>query len=239
MSQILPLLHQSSVTPLFYFCHQLHMWNYKQAFKATPSSNLCTLIHIVNPNMPITMMNLHSIHIHKTLFIPTIFHHLRIMATSQLIPHDRTIYVTADQIDYPLTIPSKSHQDIWHDIQLFLNPHNRLPYYLYTHKIDEDTIHHLMITTTLPCKTQISRESQCRLMMRTESHAPDRITTLTFPTTSVTHQLFIMTLVDHLLLSVPNTNTRQSWKIVRENVIHEHTMQLILVTATLKIYHKV
>ena len=76
-------------------------------------------------------------------------------------------------------------------------------------------------------------------MMRTDSRAPDRITTVTFPVTSLTHQLSIMTLVAHLLLSVPTINVRQSWNIVRDSETHEHTMQLILATVTLKRYHKV
>ena len=107
------------------------------------------------------------------------------------------------------------------------------------HRINENTIRRLMITTTLHCKISLSGRPHRRLMMSTESHAPDRVTTLTFPATSVTHQLSIMTLVAHLLLSVPNINARQSWNVVRNSETHEHTMQLILVTVTLKRYHKV
>ena len=75
--------------------------------------------------------------------------------------------------------------------------------------------------------------------MRTESHAPDRITTLTFPATSVTNQLFIMTLVAHLLLSVPNINAPQSWNVARDSETYEHTIQLMLATVILKRHHKV
>ena len=84
----------------------------QKVFTVNLSSNLCTMIHIAHPNMPITMKDLHSLHSHKTISISTIFHHLRITAISTLISHDRTMYVTADQIAYPLTSPSASHQDI-------------------------------------------------------------------------------------------------------------------------------
>ena len=132
-----------------------------------------------------------------------------------------------------------SYQNIRHNIQLFLNPHNRLPYLLYTHTVDENTIRRRVFTITLPCQTYLSGRSQRQLIMRTESHTPNRITTLTFPATSVTHQLSIMTLLAHLLLHVPNITARQSLNIVRDSATHYHTMQLILATVTLKRYHKV
>ena len=52
-----------------------------------PSSPICTRIHIAHPVLPLTLKNLHSLHNHRTLTIPTIFHHLRISATSPLIPY--------------------------------------------------------------------------------------------------------------------------------------------------------
>ena len=84
----------------------------QKVFTVNLSSNLCTMIHIAHPDIPITMKDLHSLHSHKIIFNSTIFHHLRITAISTLISHDRTMYVTADQIAYPLTSPSASHQDI-------------------------------------------------------------------------------------------------------------------------------
>ena len=76
-------------------------------------------------------------------------------------------------------------------------------------------------------------------MLRTESDAPDRLTTLTFPASTSQHQLSIITLVTHMLLSVPILNTQQSWNMVRDNEAHEQTLQLIIATITLRSYHKI
>ena len=75
-------------------------------------------------------------------------------------------------------------------------------------------------------------------MMRTNVHAPDRITILTFQADSPQHQLSIMTLVTHLLLSVSSITAQQSWNIVRDGETHQRTLQLVLATITLKRYHK-
>ena len=76
-------------------------------------------------------------------------------------------------------------------------------------------------------------------MMRTESHAPDRTTTLTFPAASIQYQLSIMTLVTHMLLTVPTITARQSWNVVRDHKTHQHTLQLILATIILRSYHDI
>ena len=76
-------------------------------------------------------------------------------------------------------------------------------------------------------------------MMRTVTHEPDRITTLTFPAESKQHQLTILTLATHLLFSVPTLHTRASWDIIRHPSSHKHTLHLILATVTLKHYHKI
>ena len=48
-----------------------------------------------------------------------------------------------------------------------------------------------------------------------------------------------MTLVTHMLLSVPIITARQSWNIVRESETHQHTLQLILATIILRSYHNI
>ena len=83
------------------------------------------------------------------------------------------------------------------------------PYLLHTHRLTDQTTRRLDLTTTLPSKASVPGRPHRRPMMRTESHAPDRIITLTFPTASIQHQLSIMTLVTHMLLSVPIITERQ------------------------------
>ena len=172
------------------------------------------------------MKNLHSFHSYKTLSIPTIFHHLRITATSPLIPRDKTMHVTVDQLAYSLTAPSASHQDIWNNIRLFLNPHNRLPYLLHTHGINEDTIRRLVITTTLPCKTSLSRDHSAVWWCAQSPTLPTALQHLHFPRrplqTSYSLWLLLLissslclisTLHNHgtLLATARHTNTRYSW----------------------------
>ena len=185
------------------------------------------------------MKNLHSLHNRTHLTILHIFHHLCITAASPLIPCDRTVKVTINQTTYPLTPTRATTTTTPHHIHLFLNPHNRHPYVIHTHRITDQTTRRLELTTTLPSKTSVPGRAQRRPMLRTESHAPDRITTLTFPASTSQHQLSIMTLVTHMLLSVPILNTRQSWNIVRDNEAHEQTLQLIIATITLRSYHKI
>ena len=120
-------------------------------------------------------------------------------------------------------------------ITLFLNPHNRHPYLLHTHRLTNQTTRRLELTTVLPSKASVPGGPHRRPMIRIESHTPDCITTLTFPTTSTQHQLSIMTLVTHILLSVPIITVIQSWNIETQ----QHTLQLILATITLRSYHKV
>ena len=110
---------------------------------------------------------------------------------------------------------------------------------LHTHRLADQPARRLELTTTLPSKTSVPGRPQRRPMMRTESHAPDRITTLTFPAAFIQHQLSITALVTHMLISVPIITARQSWNIVRDNDTHQHTCQLILATITLQSYHKV
>ena len=156
------------------------------------------------------MKHLHSLHNRTPVTILHLFHHLCITAASPLIPHDRTVYVTVNQITYPLTPTRAAHTATPHHLHLFLNPHNRHPYLLHTHRLTDQTTRRLELTTSLHSKASVPGRPQRRPMMRTESHAPDHITTLTFPTTSTQHQLSIMTLVTHMLLFVPIITARQS-----------------------------
>ena len=75
-------------------------------------------------------------------------------------------------------------------------------------------------------------------MMRTTSHTPLLGETITFLANSVQHQMTIMTLVTHMLLSTPTLNTRLvSWGPVRHPTAHHQTLGIILATLALKRYH--
>ena len=211
----------------------------QQVLASNTSSNLCTTVHISHPVLPLTMKNLHSLHDRTPLTILHQFHHLHITSALPLIPRDRTMHVTANQITYPLTPPRASHTATPHHLQLFINPYNCHPYLIHTHRLTEQTTRPLELTTTLPSTASIPGRPQRRPMMRTQSHAPNRITTLTFPTASTQHQLSIMTLVTHMLLYDPIITARQSWNIVRDKETHQHTLQLILTTTNFQSYHKV
>ena len=77
-------------------------------------------------------------------------------------------------------------------------------------------------------------------MMHTTTHAPDLVTTLTFPAYSLQHKQSILTLDTPLLLAVPCLKqTRHIWNITRQRGPHLNTLQLIMATITLKRYYKV
>ena len=160
------------------------------------------------------------------------------MTSSDLIPRNMTVHITVNHITHPLIPPRTTHMDIPRHIHLFLDPRKRSPYLFPTHKLTDQTTHRLELTTNLFSTVSMPERSQRSPMMRTESHAPNGITTLTFPVESPQHQLSIMTLVTHLLLLVPSMTAQQSWNIVRDGDTHQHTLQLILVTITLRRYHK-
>ena len=170
----------------------------QQVLANIPSSNLCTTVHISYPDLPLTMKNLHSLHDRTPLTILHTFHHICITAASPLLPCDMTVYVTVNQITYPLTPTRAANTATPNHLHLFINPHNRHPYLLHKHRITDQTTRRLELTTSLPSNASVSRRPQRRPMIRTESHAPDRITTLTFPVATTQHQLSIMTLVTHM-----------------------------------------
>ena len=77
-------------------------------------------------------------------------------------------------------------------------------------------------------------------MMRTTSHTPTLGETITFPADSVQHQMTILKLVTHMLLSTPTLNTRLVfWGPVRHPHSHQQTLGIILATLALKRYHPI
>ena len=132
--------HQDSTSPVLRTTINLLLSSHtqqavQQVLAANPSSPLSTTVHIFHPTIPLTMNNLYSLHDRKPLTILHMFRHLCITAASPLIPSDRTVYVTVYQITHPLTPTRAAQVDTPHRLHLFLNPHNRHPYLLHTHKL--------------------------------------------------------------------------------------------------------
>ena len=169
-----------------------------------------------------------------------IFHHLRITATSPLIPRDRSLSITIDNVVHILTPAPLNGATPPHRFHLFLNPHKRMPYLRHTHDVNEHRRYRLEITTSLPEIQPRSSHLRRRPMMRTTAYTSDLVTTFTFPAVSNQYQLTIMTLATHLLLSNPCLKqTEHVWNAVRTQDSHQHTLQLILATITLERCHKV
>ena len=165
-------------------------------------------------------------------------HHLRITALSTFIPCDTSLHVTIDNTVHVLTPPLPSIVDPPYRLHFFLNPRDRLPYLRHIHDVNAQIRYCLDIITSLPATG--SNNSWCRPMMLTRAHVPDLVATLTFPVDSVQHQLSIMTVATHLLLSVPYLKqTYHMCSTVRYVESHHHTLQLILKTVTLQRYYKV
>ena len=172
----------------------------------TPTSRYYTTLKISQPAVPITMKCLHKLQglIHsgqdQNSFSRTLFHHLHITALSPLVPRDRSLHITINNILYALTPVGTTHIATPHRLHLLLNPHTHLPYLQHIHEVDEKNTYRLVIITSLPSKRSRSRRHP---MMRTITYSPDPVTKLTFPADSTQHQLSIMTLATHLLLSIP------------------------------------
>ena len=215
----------------------------QQILIATPASRLCTTTHISHPTLPLSMTQLHKLNsdIHsiqdQSLSLRILYHHLSITAISIITPSDRTLKITIDNTTHTLTPPRKTNVAAPNHLHLYLNPHNRLPYLQHTCPGPNSKPHCLIVTTSLPSRCPGSSSTRRRPMMRTTSHAPDLITTLTFPADSVQHQQSILTLVTHMILTIPVITPRQSWNIIRDKDSHRHTLQLILATVTLKRHH--
>ena len=77
-------------------------------------------------------------------------------------------------------------------------------------------------------------------MMRTTAHTHTLGETISFPAKSVQHQMTILTLVTHMLLSAPNLDTTKlSLKAVRQPTTHQQTLGIIMATLALKRYHPI
>ena len=198
----------------------------RQALIVTLDSNNCTNVHISHPTMFLLTKHLHKIKgiirsgMDHTLLHYTFFHHLQIMAMSPLIPRDRSLHITLDNITHARTPPGAASNATPHILHLFLNPHNRFHYLQHTHTIDDRTTHRIEITTSMPSPIHTKR----RPMIRTVTYAPDLIMMLTFPAEFTQHQLSIVTLATHLILSAPILITRASWDTIRQDDSHQHTL---------------
>ena len=137
-----------------------------------------------------------------------IYHHLLISANSPLVPRDRSLSLTIDSNIYSLTPTIDTTPTLCsHQLHLFLNPYKRDPYILYTydggqHNNSAMATQHLTIITSLLSNLIPSNRPKRHHMMRTTSYTPDLGTSLTFPTESVQHQMPILTLATHTILSI-------------------------------------
>ena len=127
------------------------------------------------------MRNLHSINSRNPLSIAHLFHHLRITVSSPLIPCDRSLYITIDNIVHTLTPSPITSEATPHRFHLFLNQHDRLPYLRHIHNVDEQSRYHLEITTSLLETGLGSAQPRRRPMMLTTVQTLDMVTTFTFP----------------------------------------------------------
>ena len=212
----------------------------QQVLTATPATNHCTTTHISYPTLMLTMTQLYSLNglvqanLNQNRTHLVIFHHLCIATMSTLPPGDRTLKITLDNTIHTLTPPRTGSVATPHHLHLYLNPHNRLPYLQHTCNGTGGKSNHVIVTTSLRCHQYESTNARRRPMLRTTSHAPDFITTLTFPVDSIHHQQSILTLATHMILTVPIVTPQQSWNIICEKDSHRYTLQLILATITLK-----
>jgi len=184
--------------------------------------------------------------INRHLPLRVIYHYLHISARSPLIPRDRFLNLTMDNTIHTMT-PNDTHDSYTrlHYIHLFLDPPTSFPYILYTFDGQPTanpplSAQRLTITTSLPSSTPSTKRPRRHRMMRTTSHTPLLGETITFPANSVQHQMTILTLVTHMLLSTPTLNTRLvSWGPVRHPNAHLQTLGIILATLALKRYHPI
>ena len=188
----------------------------QQVLTATPVTNHCTTTHISYPTLMLTMTQLYSLNglvqanLNQNRTHLVIFHHLCIATMSTLPPGDRTLKITLDNTIHTLTPPRTGSVATPHHLHLYLNPHDRLSYLQHTCTGAYPKSYCLIVTTSLPSQHSGSSSARRRPMLRTTSHAPDLVTTLTFPAESIQHQQSILTLVTHLLLTVPVITPRQS-----------------------------
>ena len=189
----------------------------RRTLLVTPDQNSCINVHVPHPTLPLLTKHLHTLQgmirsrMDHTLSHTILFHHLHITAASPLIPRDRSLHLTLYNFTHTLIPPGAALDNTPHRLHLFLNPYNRFPYLQHTHTLNDQTTHCIEITTSMPSPTH----TRWRPVNRTVTHTPNCITTFTFSADSPQHQLFIMTLTTHLLLSVPILLTRASWDIIQ------------------------
>ena len=97
------------------------------------------------------------------------------------------IYITLDNTIYTLTPPRIGSFAVPHHLHLYLVPHDRLPYLQHTCTGIDPKSYCLIITTSLPSQGAGSSSSWRRPMLRTTSHVPDLVITITFPSESTQH----------------------------------------------------
>ena len=187
-----------------------------------PLSRRCTKEHVPHSEMPLTMEHLLKLRgiisseTDDTLSHKVIYHHLSLTAMPPLIQRDRSLHITLNTTTYAMTPPYSTLDAPPHRLHLFLNWRGREPFLRHIHDIEGETTRHLELTTSL---SSIVYPRQ-RLMMRTKSHAPDLITTLTFtrehPTTPALDYDSRYTLDPHSSNPLPNN------AIMKHHPTHQH-----------------
>ena len=90
-----------------------------------------------------------------------------------------------------------------------------------------------VITTTLPSTQHTFRRPQRLLVVHTMAHIPDLGRTITFLVKSTHHQLSIVTLTIHILLSLTVINiSHLSWNIVRSTNTHRLSLSNGTITSS-------
>ena len=207
-------------------------------------------VYLAHPTMSINICPLRRLH---TIMYPSntqniphriIYHYLLTSKKSPLVPRDRSLSLTIDNHIHSLTINHLSAPTIrLHNLHLFLNPYELVPYLLYTFvggQRNNCTVstQRLTITTSLPSSLIHSKRPQRQHMMRTMFHTPDLGTMITFPTELMQHQVTILTLATHILLSILVINApHMVWNIVRHPQTQQNTINLLLATLTLQRKH--
>ena len=200
-------------------------------------------VHLSHPHIPPTLHHLRRLRstlhpaISNHLPLRVLYHHLFISTRSSLIPRNRHLSITMDNTIHTMT-PNDTHDPSTrlHYIHLFLNPSTGFPHLSYTFNGPLSanpplSSQQLTTTTSLPSSLPSTKRPRQHLMMRTTSHTPNLGETITFPAESVQHQMTILTLVTHMLLSARTLNTRLiSWGPVRQPNAHQQTLGIILAT---------
>ena len=172
-------------------------------------------VHLSHLQVPLKLSHLRYLRTilrpYNTHHLPlrVLYYHIFISARSPHIQRDRYLSLTMDNTVHTMT-PNNTHvpSTRLHYLRLVLNPSTGSPNLQYT--FDDGSNNNrplsrqrLTITTSLPTSLLFSKRPRRHRMMRTTSHTPDLGETITFPADSVQHQMTILTLVTHMLLSIP------------------------------------